>query len=685
MTIPINNQTDYGKTADNNLGDKTQQILNVDLSFWEASQPRLGVPDLLHHYSNQNLKEKIMTPTDLKHYLWKHKLFANVCGSIVGFIVALMAIVVVSAIGIGFSIMINRNLLNSNEQNALEAIRWFESNIYLEFTKNFGSLYTLTEAWHQNNYSMTEQRFDDLAGRLTVLFPLVNSFQYALGRNYTLSYIYPHSLDYLIGFQVTSRDPIDRLLPILECIAGRNISVFGPTSLAQGGIAFLAQTPIINRFTDEYIGISIEILYLDQIFSYMDLYDTLDQYEYELYQYDKNRIFGRKLKNDTVIRNVIDFNEQVGVLASDSVSLDINPMTRWKMFIRPKNGWSATNNILIETFVIIGCSAVISVCTFLIFWQITTSCLRAKEKDVINQQLEAHVMIRTRHLFEMNTKLENAFVKSLNDKEAMVSVLEMMGMGLLVTSIEGRILNCNSKMELLSGYSIDELKRMNLSQLIRHLDVEHILSDKSTAADELPSKIEIDREYIQSKTGNSFIVSLSLNFKQVDSETQCFIIVKKKKKENSGKASSLQTTMSTLSTSSQTHKSASSPSNKHQNNTFEVNSVDCEKFLADVKNKSAFKEFLIIRNLHLEIFMLEFLEQVEDFKSCQDEEKRLEKYNKIISIFLTPHSEMCILSEIIQFHLVNPQDMTSFDELCQVIKIQLCKTSFKSFKSSLHK
>lgn len=340
---------------------------------------------------------------EIDEYARRITVTSNLVGLLVGLVIGIACIGVVVGVSASYIVLLRDQGIESRKAEVTSMSLTIYSKLSEKIRLMFGSLEVMTEFAIQNNYTIKNDAFIDMASRLAWFYPLVSNFEYASGPNMSITHVAPYSPlnNVIIGLPLMNID-MKHKAQILRAIATNQTTMYGPVSLIEGGIAIIAQLPILYPNYSVY-GISVCLVSLDVLLANIGFYDILANYDYDLYVYNGDKIFARKGTNNT-LTNTLNMKGVTAPKGSISINMTILDEV-WRFDIVPLEGWYNDNYIWLETIVIFVICMLCMIVSIFIARQLIMSILGRKNSQFIKDKLECQVRDRTKEQIDQTSRL----------------------------------------------------------------------------------------------------------------------------------------------------------------------------------------------------------------------------------------------------------------------------------------
>ncbi|MFQ5846345.1 MAG: PAS domain S-box protein [Candidatus Methylomirabilales bacterium] len=359
-----------------------------------------------------------------------------------------------------------------------------------QLDRSLSSTFALASIVHQSGRI---DNFDALAAEIIKSYGGINSLQ--LAPNSVVTQIYPLAgNEAAIGHDLLN-DP-RRRTEAWKAIESRTLTLAGPFTLIQGGVAVIGRLPVFvpdETGGDRFWGFTIALIHLADLLEVSKLNRLVERgYDYELSRIDPDRrarvVFARSAKAD--LRDAIPFEIEV-------------PNGRWTLAVAPRGGWPYSSSLPGEiVLVVLASSAVAGLIYYLV-----------RQPAVLRREVE----FRTQELTETSRDLEAEIVHRKRAEQALRVSEEQYrdlyenapDMFCSVDAATGAIARCNRMLVAKTGYAKEEILSRHIFEMY-HLDC---LEDAKETFQEFQEAGEVrDRELqLRRKDGSKLGVSLSVS------------------------------------------------------------------------------------------------------------------------------------------------------------------------------
>ncbi len=382
--------------------------------------------------------------------------------------------------------------------------------------------------------------FDTLAAEIIKSYGGISNLQ--LAPNGVVTQIYPLAgNEAAIGHDLLN-DP-RRRTEALAAIGSRRLTLAGPFTLIQGGVAVTGRLPVFvpdEAGGERFWGFTIALIRLPALLELSNLNRLVEHdYNYQLSRVDPDKgtrvVFAQSTEAD--LQNAIPFKIEV-------------PNGRWTLALAPRGGWRYSSSLPAEIVLVVLVSMLVSALTYALLRQPeilrreveartrqlteaigflgAESVQRERAEKALQEahgRLEIRVQERTEELAQANVELKTENTERKRAEEALRkseatarALLESAAEGIVIVNRDGRIVLANAKTEELFGYHRDELLGQTLEVLLpgRFQD-EHASHRASyfTAPRVRPMGIGLDLA-ARRKDGTEFPVEISLTFVETE-------------------------------------------------------------------------------------------------------------------------------------------------------------------------
>lgn len=446
--------------------------------------------------SDISLSVEDSVQNEINTFISRSQLRSNVIGITMGIIIGMILTSGVIAIAIGLIVSFRNQSVLDYKQKVKQDAEYIGTAISKFITVNSQSLVTLTNSVIEFNYTISDQRFRYLSSRLRLRYPVIHSFEYALGPYMTLEYVDPMPSP-VIGLELLVYNA-RHAAQIRKSIANDTITMYGPFNLVQGGVGLTCIYPILYPNGTAF-GISSILVMLDDVLVRLHLYQILNNYEYQFI--DEYGIFA--INNGTTLIGTLD--SKIPLLV-DSMNVTITLLSQdWILNIRPKGGWYMDQYIWLETLLIIFISLLLLMTSIIVSRQVMISIYGRNESKFIRDKLEQQVSSRTTNILKNNMLL-------ISQLESKTGIENIMGLAWL-NAYDQIVRESNEHFdslfkEPLAGRNLNELFKEKIEYKIgkakyRKLTLNNGLVIKATIQSEEPNKITIITSSIEENNDSS--------------------------------------------------------------------------------------------------------------------------------------------------------------------------------------
>jgi signal transduction histidine kinase len=234
--------------------------------------------------------------------------------------------------------------------------------------------------------------FDSLAEGLIDHYGGITNLQ--LAPNGIVKQIFP-----LEGYQKALGQDLNKNPYAMVAIQSKELTLEGPIKLAQGGVAVLGRYPVylpnLETGEKEFWGFSIASIKWSTLLETTGIYELIsNNYLFELSRVDaftgQNIVFSKS--NNSVLK--------------DPLSVDIEiPNGKWILSVVPKAGWHSISYPLLEGFLVLMFSGLLSFLSYRHFRKGNELQTRKNELEKINNELEEFSVIASHDLQEPLRKI----------------------------------------------------------------------------------------------------------------------------------------------------------------------------------------------------------------------------------------------------------------------------------------
>jgi len=265
----------------------------------------------------------------------------------------------------------------------------FAQSLEKQLSRSLSSTHALATFEEQNR---TLANFDSLAGGLIDHYGGITNLQ--LAPNGIVKQIFP-----LEGYQKALGQDLNKNPYAMVAIQSKELTLEGPIKLAQGGVAVLGRyqvyLPNLETGEEEFWGFSIALIEWPTLLETAGIYEFFsNNYLFELSRVDaftgQNIVFSKS--NDNVLK--------------DPLSVDIEiPKGKWILSVVPKVGWHSISYALLEGFLVLMFSGLLSFLSYRHFREGNELQTRKNELEKINKELEEFSVIASHDLQEPLRKI----------------------------------------------------------------------------------------------------------------------------------------------------------------------------------------------------------------------------------------------------------------------------------------
>ena len=398
------------------------------------------------------------------------------------------------------------------------------------------SLDLTTETVKTWNYEVNSSRFIDLAARMKEdsTYKVVDTFE--LTRNYTISYIYPMaSHESLVGVEIGS-NPL-HLVAIEKSIATNSTTIFGPVLTLENTYSFIAQQPIFYD-NGTLFGFSVGLLFFSDVFSSINLTKILQDYSYQLYDYNQDIIFLQHIwgENSTAYENVFS-NQSIHAFSGTTINLEIQN-AKWMLILKPH--YSAmdayfTAEIVIPIFVFLIIPMVLYYSRQMIYFTLERNTSR-----FIIDQLQLTVERSNDCLIEVCQKLDRNIKKFGEEERKLEHIINCLEDALITVEISNNleilIKSCNKAFYEIFDYQESDFinEKFSLCSLFPTFDIKKeylVLKQKVALGDQAQFSNSTYELTAKTKSGKDFRVTISLTINwntkdRFEDTTLCVLLVR---------------------------------------------------------------------------------------------------------------------------------------------------------------
>lgn len=267
------------------------------------------------------------------------------------------------------------------------------------------------------------------------------------------------------------QDP-KRRTEALAAIESKKLTLAGPITLIQGGVAVIGRLPVFvpeGSGEDPFWGFTAVLIHLD------DLLETahLDRFITGRYVYELSRINPDTGKNEVFACSDAGHGRIGEAHILDPVQHLIEvPNGEWILSITPIGGWGKGSPLKVGIALVVVASGTLA-------WMVYS---QLKKSQILANEIE----LRSREITQRQ-QAEEALKESENKYR---SLFESAPMGIGLTTSDGRILALNETFIQMSGYSPEEAKEINVRSsydkpedrdvLLRQLELDGFVRDFET-------------------------------------------------------------------------------------------------------------------------------------------------------------------------------------------------------------
>ncbi|KAL9656577.1 hypothetical protein ABK040_012160 [Willaertia magna] len=468
-------------------------------------------------YFSENFKK---TLSDQRHSV---RIKGYLFGFVLGFFLLTLTMIIAAVVLWRIESFRQENVKAYARQLALSA----ELSIRRQIEVSFSCLTLMSEViLHEKNMVVNETTwFREMGKRLVVQFPELEQFEYA--PNDVVTFIYPITEEnkLAVGWNKTA-NPFESK-SVYRARETRSLTISGPIQTAENTIAIVGQYPIYYPESspfgslngDGYWGCSVTLFTFDKLFKKIDLFDLLDGYYFQIYEYDNNRIFLESYGNESL--KIPHFNDDGSTNATalkDAIEEDILVAgSKWKIMIRPTNGWTVDSVFWGELVVAIFLCIVVFVSTIMSTQQLFQDYYRKKEYQLIQDQLENTVSERTKDLLQSKDELQLLLERISSEEQKTRKILNSIDDTVITILSDGTIIHCNNT--FYKTFVFQESNLMN-NKLKVDIILPDIMPDIEQSFNELKESTQknafiqrsIQQTRAQTKLGREFNVRVKMNF-----------------------------------------------------------------------------------------------------------------------------------------------------------------------------
>ncbi len=293
--------------------------------------------------------------------------------------------------------------------------------------------------------------FDALAAEMIKNYRGISSLQ--LAPKGVVTQIYPLAgNETAIGHDLLN-DP-QRRTEALSAIESRKLTLAGPLTLVQGGMAVIGRLPVFvpdKAGSEKFWGFTIALVRLPDLLKASKLNRLVEQG----YSYNISRVYPDEGAE------FVFASSMEGILKGAIPSPVEVPNGRWILAIAPRGGWQPSASLPWEIGLVLLVSVLVSVVTYSF----------TRRREILYEEVE----FRTRELSEANRELEAQMVERKRTEERFRRLLEATPDPMIITRQDGMIAFINQQTETAFGYSQDELVGKTIELLVpRRYHPQHV-------------------------------------------------------------------------------------------------------------------------------------------------------------------------------------------------------------------
>lgn len=296
-----------------------------------------------------------------------------------------VAFVVVLGIGGAFITLAERRHADEHRHMLREVGAAHAHIVERQLDRSLSSTYALASILRQRGRI---DNFDDLAADMIKSYGGITNLQ--LAPNGVVRQIYPLTgNEAAIGHDLLN-DP-KRRAEALAAIESRELTLAGPFTLIQGGVAVIGRVPVFvpdEAGGERFWGFTIALIRLPALLEASKLNQILEKgYDYKL----------SRIHPDTAERVV--FARSALADLEDPVPFEIDvPNGSWSLSIAPRGGWRSSSSLPAEVVLVVLVSTLGAVLTYALLRQPEILRreveLRTRQLAGVNRELEAEIMER---------------------------------------------------------------------------------------------------------------------------------------------------------------------------------------------------------------------------------------------------------------------------------------------------
>ncbi|EFC46855.1 RGS domain-containing protein [Naegleria gruberi] len=573
--------------------------------------------------SKQALSTSENVVGNLKQELSKRQRGVYILSIILGLVLALVALCV--------TVPVTSVVLKTVDDNRMETKKAQVTQVgltaYLAMKRqielSMSSLVSIAQVIYSSNYTITDSSFADLGSRLNVIYPELAQFE--IDKGLVLSFVYGK----VVGSEAAHLRAINRAIELKET------TIFGPIYIKRlATAALITQYPLFYP-NQTFWGLSSSIIYFTTLFNRINLHDTLKGYEYQLYEYEQNRIFLEARNGTNMTTNGITTNL---TSIDDAISVNMTILnSEYKLLLKPLQGWTHEDTYYVEIAFGIVLNFILAVLVILAVFQLVQDYFRKKEYLIIQNKLEIKVAERTKDLAQSHQQLSVLLDKISLEEQRTRRILNTIDDAVITILTDGSIIHCNNAFYNMFSLTEIDLRRGEkdrstiINSILPKLNLKEMFEKALTEGDEASFH---DLETVaSSKVGIEFNVRVSINFcKMLKTEAN-----KHQSEDKSTEEISDYILVCVLLIHNHTDKTSLLKHLKEKETQYNklVEKIEFKEMFDNHTKRNEFKEFCIKE--HNEESIL-FLEDVQFYKMLNNLQQRSELQKEMYQKYLAPNA-----------------------------------------------